>query len=228
MEGGLQAASGDVCITVGCADIFVAEHLLDEAEVGPVFEKMRRKRVAQGVGRNRFADAGGLSIRLDPRPNGHPVDRLAPRCCEERSVLFWRFASKMDKEGVDRQGRGLSDRNHPLLLSFAMHFDKVFVEIGNPELAKLGDSHSGGVEKLQDRLVAGADKILGLGLREERVDLLNGQHVGNELPSFRRVEIPSQIDVNDPLFFQKAEKHLHRGKSPAKRGASKTSIFQMA
>ena len=36
-EGGFEAVAGDVGVAVGGADIFMAEHVLNEAKIGPVF-----------------------------------------------------------------------------------------------------------------------------------------------------------------------------------------------
>ena len=45
-EGVFEAAACDVRVPIGGSNIFVAEHVLDEAEVGAVIEQVGRKRVA--------------------------------------------------------------------------------------------------------------------------------------------------------------------------------------
>ena len=46
-----------------CLQILVSEQQLDGAQIGPVFEQMRRPAVTQGMRRDALADAG-LSGRL--------------------------------------------------------------------------------------------------------------------------------------------------------------------
>ena len=55
----------DVGIYLSGADVGVAEHSLNGTEIGAVHEKVGRKRMAQGVGRNMLGDAGFFGIVLD-------------------------------------------------------------------------------------------------------------------------------------------------------------------
>lgn len=77
-----QMALADVGIAIGRRDIGMPKHLLDDAQVGAVFQKVGRKRVAQGMRRDFLIDSRGFRKELDPFPDQHPVDPLA-FVCEE-------------------------------------------------------------------------------------------------------------------------------------------------
>lgn len=60
-----QMAAVQMHVDFGGADVFVAEHGLDGAEVGSALEQMGGKAVAEGVGADVFGDAGLFCVFLD-------------------------------------------------------------------------------------------------------------------------------------------------------------------
>ena len=60
-----QMCVGDVSVDLSGADVGVAEHGLDGAEVGTVHEKVGGKGMAQSVRRHMFRDAGEASVFFD-------------------------------------------------------------------------------------------------------------------------------------------------------------------
>lgn len=56
---------GDVGVDLGSADVGVAEHGLDGAEVGAVHEEVGGEAVTEGVGGDVFRDAGFFCVGLD-------------------------------------------------------------------------------------------------------------------------------------------------------------------
>ena len=60
-----EVGVGDVGVDLGSADVGVAEHSLDGAEVGAVHEKVGGEAVAEGVGGDVFRDASLLCVGLD-------------------------------------------------------------------------------------------------------------------------------------------------------------------
>ena len=63
-----QAVSGHVRINLGCADVRMAEQFLDDAEIGAVFEQVRRKTMAQHVGSDVAGNAGTPGALFDAQP----------------------------------------------------------------------------------------------------------------------------------------------------------------
>src|SRR5215213_2922758 len=68
-----DAFAGDVRVDLCGGEVAVAEHGLDAARVGAVFEQVRGEAVAQDVGRDAL-DAGLLGRALEHRPDDAPVD----------------------------------------------------------------------------------------------------------------------------------------------------------
>ena len=72
----LQLLLDQLGVNLRGADVRVAQHFLDGAEIRPVFQKMRRERVAQGVRRNRLLNARLVLVGLDDLPEalaGHAL-----------------------------------------------------------------------------------------------------------------------------------------------------------
>ena len=76
-ERRLHPRSVHMGISVGCPNVLMPQHFLDEPEVGSILQEMSRKTMSQSVRRDRLGDAGALRIGFDPRPNGNPVDWVA-------------------------------------------------------------------------------------------------------------------------------------------------------
>ncbi len=60
-----EVGVGDVGVNLGSADVGVAEHSLDGAEVGAVHEEVGGEAVTEGVRGDVFRDAGLLCVGLD-------------------------------------------------------------------------------------------------------------------------------------------------------------------
>ncbi len=74
LEGVLQVLLADVGVAVGGGDAGVAEHFLDDAQVGAVFEKVGGEGVAERVWRDRPGDAGDLGVAFDAPKNLNAID----------------------------------------------------------------------------------------------------------------------------------------------------------
>lgn len=64
-DGGLPGAGVDVGIDLGGEDGLVAEHLLDNAEIGAVLNEVGGKGVAESVWRDFLGDAGNEGLLLN-------------------------------------------------------------------------------------------------------------------------------------------------------------------
>ena len=62
---GQAAAIEDVSVDHGRLDVFVTQQFLDGADVVVIFQQMRGKGVAEGMGRDPFGDASLLGSFLD-------------------------------------------------------------------------------------------------------------------------------------------------------------------
>lgn len=60
-----EVGVGDVGVNLGSADVGMAEHGLDRAEVGAVHEEVGGEAVTEGVGGDVFRDAGFFGVGLD-------------------------------------------------------------------------------------------------------------------------------------------------------------------
>ena len=82
----LPFAAVHVGVDLGRRYVFVAEHLLDDPQVGSVLYQMSRKRMSEGVWRYVFEDACRKSIFLYDLEQGYSADGL-PESVEEDQVV---------------------------------------------------------------------------------------------------------------------------------------------
>ena len=89
-------------------------------------------------------------------------------------------------------GRLVADRDEPLLAALPDARQVVFVEmqIRDPDADELGDAHAGGVEQLEHRAVAQAERRRDVGLRDERVHLLEREERRQRRPRARAAADP--------------------------------------
>ena len=170
---------GDVGVELGRAQVGVAEHLLDAAQVGAALEQVGRERVAQQVG----VDAA----RLEPGDRGQPAQdqegaragqRPALRVQEELgAVAAVEVGAAAREVAAQRLDRWPPDRDDALLAALAddAHEPVVEVDAALLEPDRLGDAQPRAVEQLDERAVAqrsrrravrGPDQPLGLAGRE--------------------------------------------------------------
>ena len=91
LDGG-DHASGHARVARCCVELFVSEESLNDADIGPPFEQMGRKTVAQRMQRHRLLDAGRVSRLVKQTielPGCHRLSWLAAR---EQPALLLRHA----------------------------------------------------------------------------------------------------------------------------------------
>lgn len=81
-----ESRAVDMEIDFCCCDAFVAEHLLDCAQVGTSFEEVGGERVAESVGRDLFVDACPRSEVFYDIEDHHAAQASSPSV-EEKDVL---------------------------------------------------------------------------------------------------------------------------------------------
>lgn len=86
-DGVAQVGLVQVQVDFGGGQTFMAEHHLDGTQVGPAFEKVCRKGVAQRVRRDRPPYPGFCGEILDDVKN-HDTGEASSATVEEKNVLF--------------------------------------------------------------------------------------------------------------------------------------------
>ena len=127
---GLPGGGVDVGVDFGGEDGFVAEHFLDDAEVGAVFDEVGREGVAEGVGGDFLVDARDERLLFDEIEDGHPAQRVAV-FVEEGDVVEGRFGG--GGAGVEVAGESsggdVPEGDEPLLVALADDAHEAFLEV---------------------------------------------------------------------------------------------------
>ena len=79
---------------------------------------------------------------------------------------------------------------------------------------RLRYAQPGGVEKLEERPIADADRRLIALLAQESVDLLDAEHLGQQPRLARQVETRRQVRLDEPLREAEAVEASQRGRPP--------------
>ena len=82
-----QALIGDVGVYLRRCDRGMAEHALHRADVGTAAQKIGGERVAQGVRRHLYGDAGGARIMADQPLNRAGRERFEDGAFLDRPVV---------------------------------------------------------------------------------------------------------------------------------------------
>ena len=147
-DGAVPGGGVDVGVDLGGEDGLVAQHFLDDAEVGPVFDEVGGKGVAEGVGRDFLLDAGGHGLVLDQFEDGDAAEGLSELVQEEVVfVLALGGDGPILQVGADGIGRYFSEGDEALLVAFADDVDKAFgqIHVGEEEVGGFGDPEAAAV-----------------------------------------------------------------------------------
>ena len=121
----------DVRVALGRAEVGVAEHLLDAAEVGAALEEVRRERVAQQVGVDaRRLEAGLLGELPQDEERAGAGQRPAAGVQEELGAIAAVEVRAAEREvAADGFGGGPAERHETFLASLAERADDASVEV---------------------------------------------------------------------------------------------------
>ena len=191
-DGALPGGGVDVGVDFRGEDGFVAEHFLDDAEVGAVLDEVRGEGVTEGVRGDFFADAREQRLFLDEIENGHPAQRAAV-FVEEGDVVEGRLGGRRARGEVGAEGVGgeLAEGDEALFVAFADHAHEAFlqVDVGDQQAAGLGDAQAAAVEDFEDGAVAEAGPAgVGVDGVEDGCDFLDGKDLGEVAAEFGRVD----------------------------------------
>ncbi len=124
---------------------------------------------------------------------------------------------------VGFQGRGgLPPQRHQALLvplAHAAEVARLQLQVRDSQAHQLGDTQPGGVEHLEHSLVAQPLRVDGLRGRQQALDLLHAQELGQPLPQAWRVDVLGGVVPNRLLLSQEAEETAHRRQRPRHRAA---------
>jgi hypothetical protein len=146
VEGGDEPAFADVGVAIGAGNGCMAEHFLDDAEVSAVVEKVRGKRMAQGVRGDAFTGHGYGRMLFHDLPYSHARDGLSSLSHKQPGGCF--VLGSYCQVIVDGKQSRRTDRHEAFFTPLSKDADHPFVQILNAYMAKFGNAESAAVKKL--------------------------------------------------------------------------------
>lgn len=126
----LPGGSVYVGVNLGCSDVLMSEHVLDNTKVSSVFDEMSGERVPESMRRNLLVDACEHSLPLDNVEHGDSAERLSETVQEQDVLKFGGCRDRTDgKIFTDCGNRRLPHRNYSFLIALADDTDKGLVKI---------------------------------------------------------------------------------------------------
>ena len=200
-----EAGAVDVGVDLGCCDVGVAQHFLDDAEVGSAYEQVRCEAVAQHVGVD--LEAGGFSVVLHELPDADAFEGAA--CAREQqralaaAVEFVEFGAAVGNVIVDCLLGGLAHGDEALFVAFAGDADDADggMDVGQGDRADFAGAQAAGVEEFEQCAVAQVDGCCGLfggnlcGGGEEFAHLRGREDVGEFFPARGAVEDGGGVEL---------------------------------
>ena len=221
-DGGLPGGGVDVGVDLGGEDGFVAEHFLDDAEVGAVFDEVGGEGVAEGVGGDFLVDACDERLLLDEVEDGHPAERAAV-FVEEGDVVEGRLGGCGASGQIGREGvrRHLAEGDEPLLVALAddAHEALLEVDVGDLQGAGLRDAEAAAVEDLEDGAVAEGAPVAGGDVHgvEDGADFLDGEDLRQVAPELGRVDAVAGVVLAFAFEDEPVEEGAQRTEQPRLR-----------
>ena len=147
----------------------MAQHGLDSPQIGPAFEQMSGKGVAESVRADDLADAGPLGVEANVVEHRDAREALAPQPADEDEVLlarpdvYFRALRQPAAQLLSRAGR---KGDEPLLVPLPHDAEKAFLEkeVREAQLAQFAHAQAATVEELHHGAVAlsvGARRVYG-------------------------------------------------------------------
>jgi hypothetical protein len=189
---------GQVGVDLRGAQRLVPQELLHGAEVGPVLEQVGRERVAQRVRADRRIEPDLTEIFIEFATDRTRGDAPAV-LVEEEHVLVWGVLPRGGKLGILIDLEDVlvdcfecvgAQRDESFFASLATHEEclVVLVEILHVQIDELGDPYTRGEERLEHGAVATAQHVVLRGCREELLDLVERDNLGEALGLLGRAD----------------------------------------
>lgn len=215
-----EVVPGDVRIDLGRGNISMAEKFLDNAQIGPTLQHMRCKGMAERVRRQGLLDPGLLGIFSDHLPDELPRQSSPPFTNKEVVGRGLLLRAGFGQIGPASLNRLTPDGNNPLLAPFSVAADEAALEVHIAELQAddFGDSHPGGVETFQERLVPNPKLCLRIRRLEDRIHFARCHEFRQALPELGTFQDTRDIFRNESFTDKKTVKKLDRHQAPGNRG----------
>ena len=173
----LELADAYAGVDGGGLEVFVAEQLLDVADVGPAFEHVRGAGVAEQVAPALFAPDTGVADAVPDQAGEHVGMEAFAVAADEEALLAGNAGEQranVVEVFLDPAQGARADGDDAVLHALALadeHGSLVAVEVAQVELHEFAAPHAGGVEELQYGAVAQAERVGDVGYGEDGLDL---------------------------------------------------------
>ncbi len=211
---GFEAVVVYVGIYLGGADIGMAEHHLNGAQVGAMSQQMGGKGVAQHMRGDVLAYTGGGGCffeNLPVTPSGHG---LAPGGDEQGISAFGAEdgGTTFLEILLEMVFGGFAEGHQPLFAALAQDPDEAGVEITGDQrqLHQFTHPQAGGVEQIDHGGVPQTDRPGGDGGNQQSVHFVYGQCLGQCSAAFGQIDGKKGVGGDEALLAEKNEKDLER------------------
>ena len=196
----------------------VAEHLLHAAQVGAGREQVGGERVTEAVRTHVAVERRALDVAPHEVVQPLPREGGAARVHEELVAAAPPQERAAAAANVAAHGgrRVAADGHHPLLVALADTTQEAGLEIdvGEAQGHELGGAQAAAVQELYESQVTLAQIARPGGARDERLDLVDREHLGERLRTLRRLDAGRGVARDPSLAHEEATEAAHRGQSP--------------
>ena len=211
---GFELADGHVGVDLGGGEEGVAQHLLNEAEVGSVFQHEGGAGVAEEVATPNRSQARAPDVLADQGAQAVDGKGLAAAAHKEGAVVRSRQQVGAAVGAVAfKPGQGpVADGNQAAASAFAVtDVERPLdgLEVAPVEEGQFGAADAGGIEGFQDGPVAQAQNRGDIGLGQNQFGFGGGEDMGGQGPGLaREVQIGCRIGRQVALPGEPAEERL--------------------
>ena len=200
------------------AYVLVAQHALDDTQVGPSLEQVRSERVAQGVRTDGLLDPCLLGQFLDDVKHRDARHLLLEVSTHEEVVLITRLDLYLGTVGHvlhDLRDGALRDGHQALLATLTLDLDEAFVQVQVRELqvTRLRHTQSAAVHRLYDGAVTLPLTFAAVDDGDERIYLLHAEHLGQRHAYLGRFEQQRRVGLDmafkDKVSVERADAREH-------------------
>ena len=190
----------------------VTEHFLHIPDVGSASVHVGGARVSPQMAGAGFVDAAALEEFFDPVPKVGWAEAGAVAAEEKRGLggQVMEERSGPGEVALQPSGGAFSDRQHPAFSVFALPHDQragVGIVVPVVEIGHFRAPDAGGVEEFQNRAVAQAEGVGGVGDCEQKSDFVFVEGFWKRAGLFaRQIEIGGWIGGNGPRAAEPSEK----------------------
>jgi len=229
--GGTEVAGADVRVDLRRDQAFVAEQLLNAADVGAAVQQMRRKTVAEGVRAGTIVEPHLLEMFFEQSANAARSETGTKTIHKDRRTAVRRFFGRelsLGEPGLECAQRIGAERAEAFFASLAADADDALreIEVAIVEADQFAHAQTGGVERFEDRPITKAHR--GVTRRgTKQFANFGGREKVRQLVRLARIAERLGWVVVDPVFaLSETIKAAERGQLARDRGFGVTGIVQ--